>query len=171
MFTRKSKRPYFAKVVLCDGLSVVEIIVAAAVIVTIVTAAAASWQVYLRTSNTSVQQSQAAIIVEETSEVLRLFRDQSWTSFISPLSLNTLYQLNFNGTGYTITTNQILVQNKFVRTFSLSAVSRDSSDNIITSGGTNDPNSRKVSISVFLPGATSTPIMQTEMLLQNVYAN
>jgi hypothetical protein len=112
------------------------------------------------------------MITEETSEVLRAFRDQSWTTYIAPLTLGTTYQLDWNGTGYTITTNQKLIQSKFVRTFVISLVNRDASDNVVAApSGTPDTNTKKVTISVFLVGATSTPTMQTEMLLHNVYAN
>ncbi|MEK7609958.1 MAG: type II secretion system protein [Patescibacteria group bacterium] len=153
-----------------QGFSVVEIVVAAAIIVTLVTAAAGAWQLYLRVSNTGTQQSQAAIMMEEAVEALRLLRDQSWTSNIAPLTLETTYQLYWDGSQYQTTTTQILLQNQFVRSLIFSAVNRDSNDNVASSG-TNDPDTRKVTISVFNVGATSTPIIQSEMLIHNVYAN
>jgi Tfp pilus assembly protein PilV len=154
-----------------DGLSVVEVIVAAAVIVTLVTAAAGAWQLYLRTATMSTRQSQAALLIEDASEVLRIFRDQSWSSIIAPLSLATPYQLYWTGTAYRATTTQILLQDQMVRTITLSSVSRDANDNITSSGGTLDAQSRKVTISVFPVNSTSTPLMMSQMLIHNVYSN
>src|SRR5574343_101171 len=91
------------------GLSMVEIVVAAAILITIVTAAGTAWQLYLKTAASSVRQSQAALIVEETSEVLRLFRDQSWTNLIAPLTTGVDYQLFSSGTLYSATTSQITI--------------------------------------------------------------
>ncbi len=153
------------------GLSVIEIIIAAAIIVTLTATAAGAWRLYIQVASTSTRQSQAALFVEEGAEALRLLRDSSWTSYIAPLTLGTTYQLNWTGSTYQTTTSQVLLQTQFVRTFTLAAVNRDSGDNIVSSGGTNDPNTRKVTFSVFLVGATSTPIMQTQMYLHNVYAN
>jgi hypothetical protein len=153
------------------GLSVIEIIVAAAIIVTLVTGAAGAWQLNLRLSNSGIQQSQAAIIVEETAEILQLLRDDSWSRHISPLSLNTTYQLAWSNNKYSITQAQTLIQNSYVRTITLASVNRDSNDNITASGGTLDVNTKKVTVSVFLVGATSTPLMTSEMLLHNMYAN
>ena len=153
-----------------QGLSVVEIVVAAAIIVTLVTAAAGAWQLYLRVFNTSTQQSQAALLLEEASEAVHLLRDQSWTSNIQPLTLGTSYQLSWNGSRYVLGTDQSLIQNQFIRTLIFSAVKRDINDNIDASG-TDDINTIKVTISVATQNATSTPIIQSEMLIHNVYAN
>ncbi len=152
------------------GFSIVEIIVASAIIITVVTAAVGAWVLYLNTSTASARMSQAAMLIEEGSEVLRLFRDQSWSRSIALLNLGTDYQLSWANNKFNISTNQTILQNQFVRTFTLSAVSRNASDDIVVSG-TDDPNTRKVLFSVFLVGATSTPIMQTEMLIHNVNGN
>ena len=154
------------------GLSVVEIVIAAAIIITVVTAAGGAWQLYLRLSNTSIRQSQAAILTEEAAEALRVLRDENWTRNIATLTNGTLYQLSWNGGRYSLDTSQVLLQNQYVRTIALSAVNRDATTfDIVSSGGTTDTNTKKVTISVFTEGATSSPIMQSEMLLHNVQNN
>ncbi len=154
-----------------QGFSVIEIVIASAIIVTVVSAAAAAWQAYLKISNTAARNTEASLFSVEAAEALHIMRDQSWSSKIVPLALNTAYQLYWNGAQYQATTSQILLQSQFVRTMTLSSIMRDGNSNIVSSGGTVDSNARKINISVFLVGATSSPIMQTEMLLHNIYAN
>lgn len=153
------------------GFSVIEIVIAASIIVLVVTSAAASWQLNLRVSQNSLLQSQAALLTEEAGEILHLFRDENWTANIAPLTLNTPYQISWVTNKYKLATTQNIIQTKFVRTLTFSAINRDSNDNITNTGGTLDAKTKKVSISVFLVGATSTPIMQSEMLIHNVYKN
>ncbi|MDQ2933058.1 MAG: hypothetical protein M3Q80_01620 [bacterium] len=154
-----------------SGLSIIEIIITAAIVVTLVTAAASAWQLNIRISNVSMNQSQAALILEETGEILQLLRDENWTRNIAPLTLGTTYQLAWSNNKYITTTTQNIIRGKYVRTFTLSSVNRDTNDNITSTGGTLDSNTKKVAISIFVTGSTSTPILQSEMLIHNVYAN
>lgn len=148
-----------------------EVIVAAAIILVVVTAAAGAWQLYIRTSALGSNISQAAIMAEETGEVLRLLRDNGWTQNIASLSLGTSYQLYWNGSTYSATTSDVILQAKYIRKFTLSSVNRDASYNVVSSGGSNDPNTRKALITVVLTSATTSPLVQSAILIHNVYNN
>lgn len=151
------------------GFSVVEIVVAAAIIVTVTTAAAGAWQLYLRLASSTGQKDQAALMTEEAGEILRLFRDQSWSGDIAPLANGTTYYLYWNGTQYA-TSTAVQTQNGLERTVVLSAVSRDAGTfNIVSSGGTVDTNTRMATITVSPSGGS--PLLTSEMLIHNVYAN
>ncbi|HTK33206.1 MAG TPA: hypothetical protein VL335_01515 [Candidatus Paceibacterota bacterium] len=152
------------------GLSVVEIIVSAAIIATAVTGIAGAWQLYLKVANSSSRYAEAALLTEEADEALTIMRDTGWSTKISPLSLNTTYYLYWDGSTYSGTTTVQTIQNTYVRTIVFSAVKRDSSDNISTSG-TTDANTRDVIITVFPSGNASTTLARTEMLIHNVYNN
>lgn len=153
------------------GLSVVEIIVASAIIVTLVTAIGGGWQLYLRVTREGTNYTMASNLSEEGAEAVQLLRDLGWTANISPLSLNTAYDLYWNGTAYKATTTAQLLQSAYRRTATFSSVERDAWDNIVTSGGTVDADTRKVTIRVYLSTSTSTLLTQSEMLIHNTYAN
>src|SRR6185369_9324074 len=118
--------------------------------------AAAAWQLYLRISNSSGRTVQAALLLDEGAEAVQLLRDSGWTANIAPLSLNTPYYLYWNGSAYATSTSPVVIQGSYVRTITLAAVSRDASTyNIVSSGGTNDPNTRDVVVSVSLASSSS----------------
>ncbi len=162
------------------GFSIVEIVIAGAIIVTIVTGAAASWQAYLKISRSSGQNAEAALMTEEAAEAIHLLRDQSWSTNIAPLLVDQPstvppYQLSWTGTAYQLGTAQVSLQTNYVRTLTFSSISRDNTTkNIVTNGTAGsavDPDTRKVTVTVFLAGSTSTPLMQSDMLIHNTYAN
>lgn len=157
------------------GFSVVEIVVAAALIATVVTAAAGAWQLYLRLTTQTAGLTAAALLAEEGGEALQLLRDQSWNANIVPLALNTTYYLYWNGTAYAATTSPVLIQNAYLRTVVLGAVNRNAVTYNITSTSTScsgncDTNSRDAVVSVYF-ASTTAPLVQSEVLINNVFGN
>jgi hypothetical protein len=153
------------------GLSVVEIIVASAILLTLVTAIGGGWQLYLRVVRDGTNYTMASNLSEEGAEAIQLMRDNRWTTNIAPLSLNIEYDLYWNGTAYKATTTPQLLQNMYRRTVTFSSIDRDAWSNIVTSGGTLDPNTRKVDIKIYLGNSTSTALTQSQILIHNTYAN
>lgn len=152
------------------GFGLIEIVVASAVIAAVVVAIVGALQMYIKMANTSGLYAQAALLTEESSEVLQLFRDKGWTANIAPLTLNTTYYLYWDGNQYLATTTIISVQNYFFRTVFFSSVTRDSSDNISTTG-TVDPNTRKVTVTILLATTTPSILSKSDFLIHNVYNN
>lgn len=153
------------------GFSVVEIIVASAIIVTLVSAIGGGWQLYLKVTRDGTHFTMASNLSEEGAEAIQLLRDLSWDSHIASLSLNTPYDLYWTGATYAATTTPQLIQSIYRRTVNFSAVQRDAWDNIVSSGGTTDSNTRKATISIYLGSTSTAPISQSEMLIHNTYAN
>jgi prepilin-type N-terminal cleavage/methylation domain-containing protein len=155
------------------GFSVVEILVASAIIATIVTAVGGGWQIYLKTTRDANHFTMAANMTEEGTEAIQLMRDSSWTANIEPLSLGTTYDLYWDSlsSSYKATTSSQIFQNQYRRTITLSSVERDAWDNIVTSGGTIDTKTRKVTMDIYLVSTTSKLLSESETLIHNTYAN
>jgi len=149
------------------GFSLIEILITSSVLITVVTGMVGALQLYMRLAAGDRDKAQAASLTQEASEALQLMRDIDWTD-IEALQEDTAYQLYWSGSVYTATTTDILLNDKYVRTFTLSTLYRDGNDNVAESG-TEDENGRRVLIEVF---ASSTPsaIMTAELLLLNLYA-
>jgi Tfp pilus assembly protein PilV len=152
-----------------SGMSVIEIIIAAAIILAVTAGAAAAWTTYIRMTNSSSQKIIAALLLDEGSEAVQLFRDSTWKN-LSSLSLSTPYYLYWTGTKYATSTSKVLIQTNYIRTITLKSVMRDANFNIIASGGTTDANTYDVTVAVSL-ATSSTPIATSEMLIHNVYNN
>lgn len=153
------------------GFSLVEIVVGSAIFLTVGVGVATAWQAYLKVVNISATRSQAALLTEEAAEALQFLRDGGWTANISGRTLGTQYHLSWNGTAYSLTTTPVPLQGGgYFRTIVFSAVNRDAFDSIVSSGGTLDPDTKRIAITITSPGSPD-PIMQTEMLIHDVYNN
>ncbi|MCX6715744.1 MAG: type II secretion system protein [Candidatus Taylorbacteria bacterium] len=152
------------------GFSIIEIVIGAAIVALVVTAIASAWQFYVKLGGQSTRTTQAALLIEEGGEALQYLRDKGWASNIGNLATNTTYYLIWNGTDYVTTATPTLINNNYSRTVILSAVLRDASDNIATTG-TADPNTRTATLSIYPNLDTTTPILQAQMLIHNVFQN
>jgi len=145
------------------GLAIVEVVVATAVVLLIVLSSYGANILYLRISIRNPDETKAAFLLEEGMEAVRLMRDDDWDTRIDSLSTGTTYYFYYNGTIWQATTTKIYIDNQFERSFTLSAVSRNSGGDIVTSGGTNDDGTRKVTVNVawWSYNATTTKTAQT----------
>lgn len=148
-----------------------EVIIATSLILVFLVSLVAAYNLYLRLSLGNVRKVQATFLAEEGIEAVKLIRDSSWNGNIVPLSVDTSYYLAFSGSSWTATTSRQLIDNIFDRTFVLSSVFRDSASDIVESGGSLDPGSRKIVVSVswFEHGATSTKTVST--YITNLFNN
>ncbi|MBX4181332.1 prepilin-type N-terminal cleavage/methylation domain-containing protein [Candidatus Parcubacteria bacterium] len=151
------------------GITLVEVLIASAIISVFIVALLSVHTLYLRSALKNSSSIQASYLIEEGIEAARFLRDSAWVN-ISSLTPGTDYGMAFyNGTWQASTT--ALYVDSFLRTVTVSAVSRDStSRDIVTSGGVNDPNTRKItsSVSWVSNGATTTRSIST--YLTNIYA-
>ena len=95
---------------------------------------------------------EATTIAEEGIEAVRSMRDDSWQIRIIE-ELDTLtpetYYLDIVSDKWILTTApQPLINNLYTRTVVVEDVGRDGNDDIVTSGGTDDPNTKKVTATV-----------------------
>lgn len=155
-----------------NGLTVIEVVVASAVFAAAVVGIAGAYNYFSRVAYRNTASVQAAFLAEEGIEAVRILRDYSWTSNIANLSNGTTYRLTWNGTRWGTTTAVSLIDNQFDRTVVLSAVNRDGSFDVVTSGGTLDTGTRKVTVNVAwsLPGV-GTSTKTVEAYVSNIFSN
>jgi len=96
-----------------------------------------------------IQRLEATTLAREVEEAVRTVRENNWNAF----AVNGTYHSVNSGTTWTLVSGSELI-NGFTRSAVVSDVQRDSNGNIVTSGGTVDPSSKKVEISV----SWNTPI-------------
>ena len=135
------------------GLTLVEVVIASAIILAAVVALLGVHSLYLKTALENAQTVKATYLAEGGLEEIRYLRDDSWSANILNLTSTATYFDNFQ------------------RTITLGAVYRDNNDDIISSGGTLDPNTKLVTAAVswLKAGATTTKSIST--YLTNIYEN
>ena len=140
-FSRKNKNT------ISKGVSTVEVLVAAAIISIAVLSATAVAQKSIAIARQSLHSSQAAFILEEGAEAVRILRDNGWAN-ISGLASATDYYLVFSGGTWTSTTTANTV-GIFTRSFTVTGVNRDiTTSDIVTSGGVDDPGTKLITLTV-----------------------
>jgi prepilin-type N-terminal cleavage/methylation domain-containing protein len=91
----------------------------------------------------------AVNLAEEGIEAVRGLRDESWSTNINSLTSGTDYYPVVSGDKWSLsTTDPGPIENLFTRTLTVEAVSRDAASGDIASGGTSDPNTKKVTAKV-----------------------
>jgi len=144
-----------------QGLSLIEVVIASAIVSIVMISLVSAYNIYLKVSLETTNSLKATFLLEETIEATRFLRDTSWGN-LSSLNTGTNYYLYFDDTsGFEATTTVYLIDD-FSRVFSISDVSRDS-NNDISVIGTNDPNTKKITGSVFWlnHGTTTTKILES----------
>ncbi len=125
----------------------VEVLVAVAIITVAILSATGVAQKSVAISRQSTHQLQAAILLEEAAEVVRIVRDNDWTN-ISNLTTGTTYYPTFSGDTWNLSTTPNTID-IFTRTITFYSVNRDTtSGDIISTGGSTDPGTRLVTATV-----------------------
>jgi len=151
------------------GFGLVEVVVGAAILSVAFVGLAAAFQLALQVNRDTLHNLQAHFLLEEGVEVMRLLRDQSWEN-ISTLSTTTSYSIVFENGTWATSTDEMFISNMFKRTVTIEDVYRDSTDDITQNGGTYDPGTRKVSVSIARSDGMATTTKQwTRTLL--IYLN
>lgn len=148
----------------------VEVVIAAAIILVAVVTLLGVHNLYLKVALSSGNAAKAAYLAEEGIEAVRYLRDSSWSANIASLSLGVPYGVVFSGGNWATTTTNIYVEN-FQRTLVFSSVSRDSSGDIVSSGGTLDPDTLLLVSSVSWPSSGATTTQSISTYLTNLYEN
>ena len=152
------------------GISIVEIVVAAAIIATSVVGIVGAIQVYLKIVYQNARETQAVLLLDETSEALQYLRDDSYSGNIATAVVDDEYTLFWNGTAYELGTSTITLPYDMTRTIVFAEVERDASDQIVVSG-TNDDSTRKATITIEWPYKEEVKTISAEMLIHDMYAN
>src|SRR3989304_3599190 len=131
------------------GVGIVEIIIAIFIISTAFFAILQLSAMTMKASGDRNNKERALQLAQEGIEATRAIRDAGWTTNIAGLSFgSTYYPVNNSAAWALAASNPGLIDGKFTRTAVVSNVSRDINDNIVQSGGTNDPKTKKVTVTV-----------------------
>ena len=157
------------------GFGLLEIVIASAVVGTSIFALSAAAVLSNRLQSQSSDKIRANFLAEEGIEVMRFLRDKSWNTNLANLFQGTNYYVNFS----TITSRWSVGQSVepyivslFERKISVDRVYRDLDDNIVSSGGAEDVDSKKITVIVSWKergGATSTVSLST--YLSDIFNN
>jgi type II secretory pathway pseudopilin PulG len=153
------------------GVSLVEVIVSATIITVFLSALVSLYNLQMNVIFRSARQVKATFLAEESIEAVKYMRDVSWNSYISPLSSNVDYYLVWQSGKWDTTTTNTYIDGLFERKMTLFPVSRDAQSNIVSSGGTLDPNTKKLTTTISWRegSATSTKVVST--YVSNLFDN
>lgn len=131
------------------GAGIIEIILAVFIVSTVFFAISQINVMALKASGERNNKENALMLAQEGIEGTRVIRDAGWIANISGLSFGGTYYLVNQANAWVLTaSNPGLINNKFTRTIVIINVSRDINDNIVQSGGTDDPKTKKVTVTV-----------------------
>lgn len=130
------------------GFTLVEIVLATSIFTMFFLSISFFYKKALDVSEDTTGHIQSGYFLEEGIEAIKLMRDSGWTSNIATLTPGTTYSLSWNGSMWVATTTPEVIEGTYTRSFVISNVSRDANDNIVTSGGTNDPGTKMVTLNV-----------------------
>lgn len=151
------------------GFTLVEALIGASIILVGFLGLVNAYLIFSKSELSNVNTVQSALLAEETLEAVRLMRDASYAN-ISGLTAGSSYFLNWNGSSWATSTNNILVDGFYERKFAVSAVYRDASDRIASSG-TLDQNIKKVTATVSWRSGTGTTSTSVATYLTNLFGN
>ncbi|MBI5134378.1 MAG: hypothetical protein HZA81_03265 [Candidatus Taylorbacteria bacterium] len=144
------------------GSSLVEVVVAAAILGSVSLAFFGSFAALSRFHQKSMLSIKGSLLAEEGLEALRLMKDDGWTN-LSAIPTATDRYLALGTSTWSASTTPEVVDGVFYRSFRLYPVSRDASDDIVTAGGTVDPDTllAESAVSWSWRGSTTTVTYMT----------
>ncbi len=124
---------------------IIEVVIVASIIIVSILTAMSVTQKAIYVSRQALHTSQAAFLLEEGAETVRIIRDNAWSN-ISALNVGTDYYSVFSGS-WTLSATPSTV-GIFTRTINIANVNRDASTEDITSSGVNDTGTKLITITV-----------------------
>jgi len=125
------------------GQSLVEIIIVMAMSIVILPALLTGLVSSRQGKVQQTQRTQAVYLLNETVDAVRSVREKGW----EPFAINGTFHPAILGTSWTLATGSAVVNN-FTQKVIIGDINRDSNGAIASSGGTLDPSSKKVDITV-----------------------
>ena len=154
------------------GVTLVEIIVAAAIVLTLTGAVIGAYISYMDHFRGTTKRIQAAYLLEEGAEAVKILRSKSWSNNIAPLATDDRHFLAFDraeSTWHTTTTPE-WINGTFKRWFVLKEVTRNGQDDISDSGSIDD-GTRKVNVHVAWSTGDATSTRTIHTYITDLYDN
>lgn len=135
------------------GMSLIEVVIASAIFLLLSLVLVSANANYLKSSTANLKTVKAIYLAEEGIETVSFNANNDW-NYLGAVGM--VYTLNSSSTDY-------------VRTFYTEEVERDGNDDIVTSGGIVDPDTRKLTVEVswFDHSATTTKSLSTYLMKNN----
>ena len=155
------------------GFGILEIVIAVSIISATIFSLSFVFLIASRLETMSLDKIRANFIAEEGLEAMRFLRDQSWAANLGTLSAGTTYYLAFATTTsiWSVETNGSEIDKLFLRKVAAENVSRNGSDDIVSFGGTVDPDTKKINVSVEWLERGSTTTISASAYLSNIFNN
>lgn len=153
-----------------SGGLMLEVLIVASIVTVAFIASLAVAQKSIQVSRQSIHASQAAFLLEEGAEAVRVLRDNAWTN-ITALSTSTTYYPTFTANTWTLSTTPNTID-IFNRTVELDPVYRDSSsDDILPPGGsgTLDTGTMLVNVNVSWSEGTQNKTKTLSFYINNIF--
>lgn len=144
------------------GSGLVEIVVAGAILSAVSLTFLGTLALLSRFHQKDMLTIKGQLLAEEGLEALRLMKGAGWGA-LSSLPTGTTRYLALGSSSWSATTTPEVVDGQFSRSFTLSPVYRGATDDIVSSGGTADPNTllAEVTVSWLWRSATSSVTYRT----------
>jgi len=112
----------------------------------------------------------ASYLLEEGVEAIRAIRDGGWTTYITPLSGTKYLTFRTSPSALWQTTDTPeTIDSVYSRSFDVASVYRDINQDITTSGGMLDPNTKKFTVTVTWHGSNATTTRSVATYLTNYF--
>jgi len=153
------------------GFGLLEIAIGVSIISLSIFSLTAVSNLALKLTEESARNTQASFLLEEGVEALKILRDSSWSANIAPLASGTVYYFAFTNHNWQATSTNIYIDGIFERNFALQGVNRDINDDIVSSGGILDPDTKKITISVSWLSRNGTTTQSVSAYITNLFDN
>lgn len=151
------------------GISLVEVIIASSIISLSMIYIANVYGNFLKLSIENTDKVQAVFLLDEGVEAVKTMRNYAWSTVASSTA-GTSYYLTWQNSRWQSTTTLNLIDNKFIRKFTVVDVYRDATTlNIVTSGGVVNSDSKLVNIDISWNYKGATSSKQTSFYIFNLY--
>jgi type II secretory pathway pseudopilin PulG len=155
------------------GMGLVEVVVAVAILGTALGSIIITYSYYITAALQNTEVIKATYLAEEGMEAIRILRDDDWDANIAPLSMGTDLYLTYATTTKTwsVTTSPAnnYVDGKYMRTVRMDRVSRNSSQDIVASGGTVDADIKYVEVTVAWQEGEATTTRSLAAYITNLF--
>ena len=146
------------------GFTMLEILIGASIITASFLGVLTVFDRLTRASRQMVELTQASFLLEEGLEAVRIWRDTGWAN-LGNWPAGTEYYLIWSGSKWATSTVNVFLDGKFERKMTATNVQRNTSKDIVPSGGTDDPNTKLMTATVAWSapggGATTTKTIST----------
>jgi len=139
------------------GSTLIEVVVVAAILAVVSLSFLGTFSLLSQFHQKDMLAIKGSLLAEEGIEAIRFINSGGWSN-LSSISTGSIRYLVISPSSWSITQTPEIIDGVFFRSFKIYSVSRDASDDIVSTGGTVDPNTLLLDVSVSwnFRGSTTT---------------